>query len=255
MSNNRPSYFGWCMQICNFLNSSSNRGSGAQIGEDGRPREIYAPKEVGMEELWKDQISTGINFSKYDNINVKVDGENKPRPIETFQSAGLAPVLLENILRAKYSTPTPVQKHGLPIIMARRDLMACAQTGSGKTAAFLFPILHRILETRAESWQGAATQAPQAIIITPTRELAIQIFDEARKFSAGSNVRTAILYGGTSTQFQRGQLARGANILVATPGKGGRFMQTRTLIGPEVQLSKSCPIRMSCKTNKNALIG
>ena len=185
----------------------------------GPPRENYAPKETDVEDLWAGQISSGINFAKYDHIPVKVVGENKPKPIADFPSSGLATPVLQNVLRAKYSVPTPVQKYGVPIILAKRDLMACAQTGSGKTAAFLLPILHRIVETKAPSGAGLAAQAPQAVIITPTRELAIQISEEARKFASGTGAMTAILYGGTSTQFQRGQLARGCNILVATPGR------------------------------------
>ena len=78
----------------------------------------------------------------------QIVGENKPSPVRDFPSSGLATVLLENVRRAKYSVLTPVQKHGLAIIREGRDLMACAQTGSGKTAAFLLPILHKILATR-----------------------------------------------------------------------------------------------------------
>ena len=172
------------------------------MGDEGRPREMYAPKEREVEDLWGNQVRTGINFSKYDSIPVKVLGENKPSPIVNFQTSGLATVLLENIWRAEYTVPTPVQKHGLPIIMAGRDLMASAQTGSGKTAAFLLPIIDRIISTKAPSGVGLSAQAPQAVIITPTRELAIQISDEARKFATGTDVKTAILYGGTQTMHQ-----------------------------------------------------
>ena len=172
------------------------------MGDEGRPREMYAPKEREVEDLWGNQVKTGINFSKYDSIPVKVLGENKPPPINNFQSSGLSTVLLENVLRAEYTVPTPVQKHGMPIIMAGRDLMASAQTGSGKTAAFLLPIIDRIITTRAPSGTGLSAQAPQAVIITPTRELAIQISDESRKFATGTDVKTAILYGGTQTMHQ-----------------------------------------------------
>merc|ERR1719289_718275 len=194
-------------------------GAAGGMGDEGRPREMYAPKEREVEDLWGNQVKTGINFSKYDSIPVKILGENKPSPITNFQTSGLATVLLENIRRAEYTVPTPVQKHGMPIIMAGRDLMASAQTGSGKTAAFLLPIIDRIISTRAPSGAGLSAQAPQAVIITPTRELAIQISDEARKFATGTDVKTAILYGGTQTMHQATQLRRGCNILVATPGR------------------------------------
>ena len=133
---------------------------------------------------------------------MKILGENKPPAITNFQSSGLATVLLENIMRAQYTVPTPVQKHGLPIIKADRDLMTSAQTGSGKTVAFLLPIIDRIISTRAPSGVGLSAQAPQAVIITPTRELAIQISEEAQKFSTGTDVKTGILYGGTQTMHQ-----------------------------------------------------
>ena len=186
-----------------MLHCSFNMGgAGGGIGDEGRLREMYAPKEREVEDLWGNQVKTGINFSKYDSIPVKVLGENKPPPIANFQTSGLATVLLENIRRAEYTVPTPVQKHGLPIIMAGRDLMASAQTGSGKTAAFLLPIIDRIISSRAPSGVGLSAQAPQAVIITPTRELAIQISDESRKFATGTDVKTAILYGGTQTMHQ-----------------------------------------------------
>jgi len=200
-------------------NDSYGMGGAGGFGDEGRPRESYAPKEREVEELWGSQTKTGINFSKYDSIPVKVLGENKPSPLVNFQSSGLATVVLENVKRADYTVPTPVQKHGMPIILAGRDLMASAQTGSGKTAAFLLPVIDRIISTRAPSNVGLSSQAPQAVIITPTRELAIQISEEARKFSTGTDVKTAILYGGTQTMHQASQLRRGCNILVATPGR------------------------------------
>ena len=185
-----------------------------------RPTEMYTPREVGVEELWAAQISSGINFSKYLDIPVKVTGENKPPPVGDFRSSGLAPALLEAVRRAGYSVPTPVQRHGLPIIQAGRDLMACAQTGSGKTAAFLLPILHHVIESGADACRGRSAQAPTAVIMTPTRELAIQIYDEARKFASGSAARAGILYGGTGTRYQADNLrAEGCHVLVATPGR------------------------------------
>ena len=91
----------------------------------------YFRREEDLETLWNESSSTGINFSKYDKIVVNVKGENPPKPIQTFNEAGFTPLLMSNIKRAKYVTPTPVQKHGISILMAGRDLMACAQTGSG----------------------------------------------------------------------------------------------------------------------------
>jgi len=149
----------------------------------------------------------------------KVSGENKLKSIETFRDAGLVSQLVENVTRSKYTVPTPVQKNAIPIILASRDLMACAQTGSGKTAAFLLPILSQLIELKPESCEGASVQAPQCVVITPTRELAIQIGNEGRKFSQGSDVKVVVTYGGTSINYQASQLGRGCNILVSTPGR------------------------------------
>ena len=188
--------------------------------EEGEVKEMYVPgEEPKAEDLFKLGITSGINFSKYDAIPVSVTGDNKPSPIKNFTSAGLRPILVENVTKSGYKVPTPVQKHGIPIILAGRDLMACAQTGSGKTAAFLLPIIHKLIEGGSEAGSGETSQAPQCVIITPTRELAIQIHNEARKFAQGSMIKSVVAYGGTSVGYQASQLQRGCNILVATPGR------------------------------------
>lgn len=97
--------------------------------------------------MFKAGISTGINFAKFNDIPVKAtDSErnNVPKPVKTFKEAGLNSFLLENIEKSGYKSPTPIQQNGIPIISAGRDLMACAQTGSGKTAAFLLPMIHKL---------------------------------------------------------------------------------------------------------------
>jgi len=187
--------------------------------EEGQEREIYVPKEdAPVEELFQLGISAGINFEKYKNIPVKVTGENKPNSIETFAAANLRPLLMENIQKCGYKIPTPIQKHGIPIIMAKRDIMGCAQTGSGKTASFLLPIIHQLIVEDADSNQGSRA-APQALVVTPTRELANQIYTEARKFCAGSMLKCRVAFGGTSSNFQNNRLRQGCNILVCTTGR------------------------------------
>jgi len=187
--------------------------------EDGTKREIYVPTETADGDLFASGISQGINFEKYEKIKVMCTGENAPAPIKSFDAAGLRSILNDNIKKSGYSNPTPVQKYAMPIIMGKRDLMACAQTGSGKTAAFLLPILHKLLEDGVDSNAGACPQKPQAVIVAPTRELAIQIKDEARKFSSSSVLKCVVAYGGTSTGFQLSTLMRGCNVLIATPGR------------------------------------
>lgn len=104
------------------------------LGQE-KKREIYTPPEKSTDEndIFHSGNTTGINFTKYDSIEVKTTGENVPPPITTFESACLKELLLKNIIKSNYTKPTPIQKHSLPIILGGRDLMACAQTGSGKT--------------------------------------------------------------------------------------------------------------------------
>merc|ERR550539_1802947 len=99
--------------------------------------------------------------------------------------------------------------------------MGCAQTGSGKTAAYLIPIIQRLLQVGVGGRQRTRQACPEVVVVSPTRELAIQIKDEARKFCAGSRLRCQVVYGGTDIQHAAKCLMQGCNILVATPGKLG----------------------------------
>ena len=112
-----------------------------------------------------------------------------------FEDLDLGEIIQSNIQLARYTTPTPVQKYSLPIAMKKRDLMACAQTGSGKTAAFLVPILSQVyangappkMESEGNN-RYSRKQYPIALVLAPTRELACQIYDEARKVSHQSHL-------------------------------------------------------------------
>ncbi|KAJ8262760.1 hypothetical protein COCON_G00152170 [Conger conger] len=188
--------------------------------EDGGPKVIYVPPPPPEEE---DSIfahyETGINFDKYDEILVDVSGSNPPQAVVTFEEAGLCETLARNVSRSGYVKPTPVQKHGIPIIRAGRDLMACAQTGSGKTAAFLLPILHQLMAGGAAASRFSEVQQPEAIIVAPTRELINQIYLEARKFAFGTCVRPVVVYGGISTGYTIREVLKGCNVLCGTPGR------------------------------------
>ncbi|KAG0205232.1 hypothetical protein BGX28_003093 [Mortierella sp. GBA30] len=179
-------------------------------------------KELFSEE---NRIYQGIHFEKYIKAAVSVKGgPNDRQPMEKFEDTAFHPTVAENIKRMEYKDPTPIQKHGTPLIMAGYDLLACAQTGSGKTAAFLVPILSKLLfklKTSAAKQPGArrTKPAPLALIILPTRELGIQMFDEARRFTYKSRLRPVVIYGGAELRTQRDQLAKGCDILIATPGR------------------------------------
>lgn len=131
---------------------------------------------VDTEAAFVEQENTGINFDAYEDIPVETSGDNVPPPVNTFADIDLGDALNLNIRRCKYVKPTPVQRHTIPISLAGRDLMACAQTGSGKTAAFCFPIISGIMKGGfAHRPRGTRTVFPLALILSPTRELSMQV--------------------------------------------------------------------------------
>ncbi|CAL4944965.1 unnamed protein product [Urochloa decumbens] len=203
------------------------RGGGGGGGWNSRPgwdRRDREPNPFANTEAadvdFEIQENTGINFDAYEDIPVETSGHDVPPPVNTFAEIDLGDALNENIRRCKYVKPTPVQRHAIPIAIAGRDLMACAQTGSGKTAAFCFPIISGILKSRPPQRQrGSRTACPLALILSPTRELSMQIHEEARKFSYQTGVRVVVAYGGAPIHQQLRELERGVEILVATPGR------------------------------------
>src|SRR3990170_5602250 len=130
---------------------------------------------------------------------------------ETFDRLGLDSVLLRAVQALGYEAPTPIQRAGIPPILAGRDVLGTAQTGSGKTAAFLLPILQRL-----QRQPGGHTRA---LVLTPTRELAAQIEDALHALARGGRVRGKAVYGGVGMAPQEDALRRGVDVVVATPGR------------------------------------
>ncbi|KAJ1610327.1 Dbp1p [Cryptosporidium canis] len=199
-------------------------GTGWDV-RDGRS--IYRDDEDKIFSKSKEHRA-GINFDAYDNIPVEMTGSdtNKIKPMQSFMELeGIHEILLDNIRRVKYERPTPVQKFSIPTVLNGRDLMACAQTGSGKTAAFLFPIVMKMLNDgppptpQQSSLRIKRMAYPVALVLSPTRELAIQTYEESRKFCFGTGIRTNVLYGGSEVRSQIMDLDRGSDIIVATPGR------------------------------------
>jgi len=171
----------------------------------------------------------GINFDAYDKIPVQVSGNNVPPAVDSFQASELSHRITENIRLSGYSKPTPVQKHSIPIALQKRDLMSCAQTGSGKTAAFLLPMIHILTSEQArQPDQNFARRNrvyyPEGIVMSPTRELSQQIHREARKFMYCTGKRAVCVYGGADIRSQFSELDKGVSLLVATPGRLGDFL-------------------------------
>lgn len=206
-----------------------DRGMGGRWNDrGGRGAEVDFTQLTERDERLEGELfqhgNTGINFSKYEDIPVEATGDNVPPHINTFDDIELTEIIDNNIKLANYDVPTPVQKYAIPIIMSGRDLMACAQTGSGKTAAFLVPILnqmykHGVSPPPQNRPFNRRKQYPLGLVLAPTRELATQIFEESKKFCYRSRMRPCVLYGGNNTQEQMRELDRGCHLVVATPGR------------------------------------
>ncbi|HUP92622.1 MAG TPA: DEAD/DEAH box helicase, partial [Solimonas sp.] len=141
----------------------------------------------------------------------------------SFNELGLEPELLRALADQGYTEPTPIQRQAIPVVLTGRDLLAAAQTGTGKTAAFTLPMLQLL---------GRAPQAahrPRALVLVPTRELAAQVADSVRTYGKHSGMRTAVIFGGVGMHPQIDQLRRGVDIVVATPGRLLDHMQQRTV--------------------------
>ncbi|NXI69819.1 DDX4 helicase, partial [Anseranas semipalmata] len=200
--------------------SGDCESSAHTISECQGPKVTYVPPPPpDDEQTIFARYQTGINFDKYDENIVEVSGLDPPAPLLAFEEANLCQTLNKNIAKAGYSKLTPVQKYSIPIVLSGRDLMACAQTGSGKTAAFLLPIVAQMMRDGITASSFKKQQEPECIIVAPTRELINQIFLEARKFVYGTLIRPVVIYGGTQTGHSIRQIMQGCNILCATPGR------------------------------------
>ncbi|KAI8570820.1 hypothetical protein RHMOL_Rhmol01G0066800 [Rhododendron molle] len=220
-----------------FTAPNRGRGHGRGRGRWGQNRQFHdRPTNANpfdliekcdeLEVVEDGNVGQGINFDAYEDIPVETSGSDIPPAVNTFAEIDLGKALNENIRRCKYVRPTPVQRHAIPIALAGRDLMACAQTGSGKTAAFCFPIISGIMRNPKSMsvpvWGGrggGGVAYPLALILSPTRELSCQIHEEAKKFSYQTGVKIVVAYGGAPISQQLRNLEKGVDILVATPGR------------------------------------
>ena len=131
----------------------------------------------------------------------------------TFADLGLSEPLLDAVAKAGYSTPTPIQEKAIPWVLQGRDLLGCAQTGTGKTAGFTLPLIDILAGGRGRA------RMPRSLILEPTRELAAQVSESFTKYGANHKLNQALLTGGTSMSEQERKLDRGVDVLIATPGR------------------------------------
>ncbi|KAL4800551.1 P-loop containing nucleoside triphosphate hydrolase protein [Aspergillus venezuelensis] len=236
------------------VEDGENGENGASMEEDSAPQwaanaakyewnDEYGdvgPKNPHLEEqLFRSEFinRTGLKIGNLRNIEVIAESHERPNPIKDFRDAGLHPIVRENIELCGYAFPTPIQAYAIPAVMTSHDLIAIAQTGSGKTAAFLIPVLSRLMgkakklaAPRPNLAAGfnpavdAVRAEPLVLIVAPTRELATQIFDEARRLCYRSMLRPCVVYGGAPVRDQRDELQKGCDILIGTPGRLLDFM-------------------------------
>ncbi|NXG49188.1 DDX59 helicase, partial [Psilopogon haemacephalus] len=144
-------------------------------------------------------------------LGIAVQGQQVPRPIVEFEHCGFPETLNHNLKKTGYEVPTPIQMQMIPVGLLGRDIVASADTGSGKTAAFLLPVIMKVLKE---------TESPSALILAPTRELAIQIERQAKELMTGlPNMRTVLLVGGLPLPPQLHRLKQNVKVIIATPGR------------------------------------
>ena len=142
----------------------------------------------------------------------------EPQPSSEFEKLGLRPEILRAVAESGYTTPTPIQAQAIPEILAGRDIMGGAQTGTGKTAGFGLPILEK-LSPQANSSPSPARHPVRALVLAPTRELAIQVEESIREYGKYTNLRSTCVFGGVDIKQQLPIVRGGVEILVATPGR------------------------------------
>src|SRR4029079_4412048 len=146
----------------------------------------------------------------------------KAKAVMSFHSLGLSDALVRAVTEQGYTTPTPIQRQAIPAILAGGDLLAGAQTGTGKTAGFVLPMLHRLAKNSAPTAGNALRNSRRplrALILTPTRELAAQVEASVRAYGRHMKLSSMAVFGGVGIYPQTAQLKRGVDILVATPGR------------------------------------
>lgn len=163
--------------------------------------------------------------------NIKVKGKDCPKPVKTWAQCGMSNKVLDVMKKNGYEKPTPIQAQAIPAIMSGRDLIGIAKTGSGKTLSFLLPMFRHILDQPPLDFEDG----PIALVFSPTRELAIQTYNECKKFCKPLKLKPVCVYGGAGVSEQIADLKRGAEIVVCTPGRmidvlaanGGRVTNLR----------------------------
>ncbi|KAL3114217.1 hypothetical protein niasHT_014061 [Heterodera trifolii] len=220
----------------------SQRGPSANRGDErfprdepgpSRPRHIY--KKRPIECLYEEDCLVSERYvdirDEDEDLVVSGDNVEKFTAYETWKDFGLEPKLLENINRCKYVVPRKIQSYTFPLIRDGFDVKAHAETSSGKSAAFFLPIIDKIMKLKKEGTFKSRRSCPYALILSPTRELAIQVYEQGRKLCNGCDVSISLAYGETARHENiRNISIDGCDILVGTPGRTCDFFQSKNLM-------------------------
>ncbi|KAI1719008.1 DEAD/DEAH box helicase domain-containing protein [Ditylenchus destructor] len=203
---------------------------------DSGPSHVMKPRPI--EEVFEEDVKVSENYMAIREEDEDVTLSPSPETVvivEKWEEANLDPKIMANIERAKYCLPRKIQSYAIPLILDGYDVKGHAETGSGKTAAFLLPIIQNIIKKKeADEWKSARSK-PFALIIEPTRELAIQLHDQARKLANGTGVSVSVAYGKFKKHDNLKYIStEGCDILVGTPGRlkdfiGGRYILMENL--------------------------
>ncbi|CAD6255686.1 unnamed protein product [Miscanthus lutarioriparius] len=193
------------------------------IGTSVRPpSSMFAPPDFPS-------VSSADAYRQHHEVTAM--GENVPAPFMTFEATGFPPEILREIHAAGFSNPTPIQAQTWPVALQNRDIVAIAKTGSGKTLGYLIPAFIHLRRCHNNPMLG-----PTVLVLAPTRELASQIQDEVVKFGQSSRISCTCLYGGASKGPQLRELERGADIVVATPGRLNDILEMKKISLHQVSL-------------------
>lgn len=169
---------------------------------------------------------------------------SQDQALQGFDSLSLSPELIQTLTELGYQQPTPIQQQGIPAVLEGKDIMAGAQTGSGKTAAFALPIIQKLAalltdkleHKQATEEKNAAIKPIRALVLTPTRELALQVHGSFNQYARLTQVTNALVYGGVSIEAQAKALSEGVDILIATPGRLLDHLRRGSLTLDELEL-------------------
>ncbi|OHS93890.1 ATP-dependent RNA helicase DED1 [Tritrichomonas foetus] len=194
----------------NSADYGNNRNKNNYNYPNSKPQSNFISDEKIIQMFNENTENT--DMSVYEDAQVVVHSNLRIDPISEFPCSGIDNQILFNVAQSGYKFPTSVQKYAIPYIFSDSDLIVTAQTGSGKTAAFMLPVITKILNERRSRF-------PYVVVLVPTRELAIQIYKETQKFCTRAPIKSFLVYGGEKIQYQINQLRYGCDILIATPGR------------------------------------